>query len=106
MKLLRYVLSFLAVMLAAGGAYHAGSRATRRRQMASKERELVDLIGSEGRGAIEAADRARVHEAAADEASKKAKRRIEAIAAVDPELSVVISALNTQKKRGSRSSPK
>jgi len=96
-KLLRYVLSFLAVMLAAGGAYRAGSRATRHRERAKEERSLERLVMGEGQAAIEAAARARVHEKAADEASKKAKRRIEAIAAVDPELSVVISALNMKK---------
>ena len=99
MKLLRWVLALLAVMLAAGGAYQAGARATRLRQMAAKERSLEALVTHEGQAAIEAAARARVHEAAADEASKKAKRRIESITAREPELSLVISALNTQKKK-------
>lgn len=102
MKILRWILSLLAVMLAAGGAYRAGSRATRLRQRAVKERELVDLIGSEGQGAFEAANRAMAHEAAAAEAKQRAKKRIEAIAARDPELSVVISALNTRRKKKKR----
>jgi len=89
-------------MLAAGGAYRAGSQATRRLDRARKERELVDLIGSEGEGAIEAADRAMAHEDAAREAKERAKKRIEAIAARDPELSVVISALNTKRKKKKR----
>ena len=99
MKALRWILSLLAVMLAAGGAYSAGARATRRRESAAKERSLERLISHEGEAAIAAAGRARDHEAAADLASEEAKRRIEAITARDPELSEVISALNTKKKR-------
>ena len=98
MKALKWVLGILAVMCAAGGAYHAGSQATRRRVLAEKERAIERTVTVEGEAAIAAAARAEVHEKAAKEASGRARRRIEAIARSDPELSEVVSALNTRPK--------
>lgn len=96
MKFLKWIGALLVVMVAAGGAYQAATQATRRREQATKERDLEALVSHEGQAAIEAGARARVHEKAAEEASRRASARIERIARIEPELSEVVSALNTR----------
>ncbi len=102
MKLLRWLAGLATVLLAAAGAYQAGTQATKRRQQAAQERALVDGVTAHGHVAIEATARAKEHDRVAEEASRRASERVQRIRDTEPELSEVISALTDRPKRRRR----
>lgn len=95
-----YLGGALVCVVAILGAHHAGAQATRRKALAGREKALQKTVGLETAAAVAARARAAVHEIAAQEASGRATKRMKAIARTEPELSEVVSALNTRPKPG------
>ncbi len=93
-----YIGGALVCVIAILGAHHAGAQATRRKQRAGREKGLQKTVGLEIGAAADSAARAEEHEKAAQEASGRATQRMKAIAKTEPELSEVVSALNTRPK--------